>query len=469
MSEQQNDADQKALARFGYAQQLMRSMGGFQSFALSFSIISILTGAVSQYGLGLTYGGPLVMTLGWPMVSLFTLFVAASLGQLASSFPTAGALYHWAALLGGPGAGFLTAWLNTVGQFAITAGIDFGLAEFLVPLLGLPDSRGSIIGVYAVVLLSHGALNHVGVKVVAALNTVSAWYHVVGVAILIAAVLILAPRQPASFLLARYSISNHGLMYGFLVALLQAGWTFTGYDASAHATEETVDPTRNAPKGIMMSVIVSAVVGWAMLLVVTLAIPDLAATAGAKNPFIYILVTQLGSVGQALLWMIAGAMWFCGLASVTSNSRMLFAFARDGGLPFSKHLAKVSAKWSSPHVAVWVSCAMAFVVAAWASALSVMTALSVIALYASYALPVYFGWRARRQKRWVDFGPWDLGRWSSVVNLVALVWVAAMTVFMVLPPNELAGYTLAGFLVVLAIAWFGFMRTRFRGPRVMPL
>src|SRR6185295_1696731 len=149
----------------------------FGSFALSFSIISILTGAVTLYGHGLRFGGPLVMTVGWPLVALMTLAVAASLAELASAYPTAGALYHWSALLGGPGWGFLTAWLNTIGQFAITAGIDYGLAEFLVPMLGLESERRNVLAVYSGVLLSHAVLNHVGVRVVALLNTASAWYH----------------------------------------------------------------------------------------------------------------------------------------------------------------------------------------------------------------------------------------------------------------------------------------------------
>jgi len=125
------DRDAEQLQKLGYAQQLLRDMGGFANFALSFSIISVLTGAVTLYGHGLKFGGPIQMFLGWPLVTLFTLAIAASLAELASAYPTAGALYHWSALLGGRGAGFFTAWLNTIGQFAITAGIDYGLAEFL--------------------------------------------------------------------------------------------------------------------------------------------------------------------------------------------------------------------------------------------------------------------------------------------------------------------------------------------------
>src|SRR5204863_4032276 len=164
----QQDADAQALSRMGYAQQLLREMGGFANFALSFSIISVLTGAVTLYGHGLKYGGPLQMLVGWPVVTLLTLFIAASLAELASAYPTAGALYHWSAILGGRGAGWLTAWLNTIGQFAITAGIDYGLAEFLAAMLGFTD-RPRTLAICAAILVSHAVLNHLGVRLVARL------------------------------------------------------------------------------------------------------------------------------------------------------------------------------------------------------------------------------------------------------------------------------------------------------------
>ncbi|MBL9038029.1 MAG: amino acid permease [Archangium sp.] len=442
-------------------------MGGFQNFALSFSVISILTGAVTLYGHGLRWGGPLVMTVGWPVVALFTCFIAASLAELASAFPTAGALYHWASILGGPGAGWTTAWLNTVGQFAITASIDFGLAGFLAPLLGWPADRAHVLPLFIAVLLSHAVLNHIGVRWVAALNTVSAWYHVAGVAVLVAAVAVWAPKQPLSFLLTSYQHEPSTLLPGFLIALLQPAWTFTGYDASAHASEETHDASLNAPRGIMTAVVASALAGWLMLLAVTLAIGDLATQASADNAFIAILETSLGGVGTALVWVCVGAMWFCGLASVTSNSRMLYAFARDGGVPASAWVARVSPRFRSPHVAVWVSAAMALAVTVWSEdAYNVMTALSTVALYASYALPIAAGFLARRSGGWPRQGPWTLGRYGPVVNLVALGWILAMLIIMSLPPNGLAGVTFGAVLVALGVAWFSGVRRRFKGPAV---
>src|SRR5438105_11592702 len=180
MGEAPLDRDAEQLRRLGYAQQLLRDMGGFANFALSFSIISVLTGAVTLYGHGLKYGGPLQMLLGWPAVTLLTLAIAASLAELASAYPTAGALYHWSSILGGRAAGWSTAWLNVVGQFAITAGIDYGLSEFVAAMLGL-EGRGPTLAICAAILITHASLNHLGVRLVALLNHLSAWCHVAGV------------------------------------------------------------------------------------------------------------------------------------------------------------------------------------------------------------------------------------------------------------------------------------------------
>ena len=214
-----------------------------------------------------------------------------------------------------------------------------------------------------------------------------------------------------------------------------------------------------------MSVVVSGVVGYLMLIFVTLAISNLDETVKAQNAFLYVLEKGLGRVGTVLTWLIAGAMFFCGVASVTSNSRMLFAFARDGGMPLSEQLRKVSPRWKSPHVAVWVSAAAAFGVALWADAYEAMVALSVIALYASYAVPIAVGLGARKTGKWAHRGPWDLGLYSVLVNVVALLWIAVITVLFVLPPNELAGYTFAGAIVALTAYWVFYMRRRFEGPK----
>jgi amino acid transporter len=204
-----------------------------------------------------------------------------------------------------------------------------------------------------------------------------------------------------------------------------------------------------------------------MLMAVTLAVQNVPTQAAAANPFIEVLHTSMGSLGTALVWVCVGAMWFCGLASVTSNSRMVYAFARDGGLPLSKQLAQVSRRFRSPHSAIWVSVAMAFAITVWSEdAYTLMAALSTVALYASYGLPILMGLRARR-RGWPRTGPWHLGRYGALVNVIALLWVAFMLVVMSLPPNGKAGITFMAVAALLFAAWFAGVRRSFRGPSVI--
>lgn len=461
--------DEAALARLGYAQQLRRGMSRFGNFALSFSVISILTGAISLYGYGLVHGGPFEMTFGWPLVSVMTLLVALSMAELASAYPTAGGVYHWAAILGGRGIGWVTAWLNFVGQIAVVAGVDYAFAEFVCAAIEPEPSRAHVLVAYALVLLSHGLLNHYGIRVVTILNELSAWYHLAGTALVIGVVLWLAPLRPIGFLVERFVGREpdgvpFAMGYAILIGLLQAQWTFTGYDASAHVSEETVDAREAAPRGIVNAVIVSAVAGWVMLLVITLAIRDLPQAAAATNPFIHVVTSAIGPrLGQVVVWVVIGAMWFCGLACVTSNSRMLFAFARDGGLPAAETLARVSEKHQTPAWSVWTCVATALLLALWSRAYSVIVSISTIGLYASYGLPILLAYQARRRGL-CERGPWHLGRWSSPVNAVALAWVAFITGLFMLPPNARTGYTFAGLILALALVWKLWAARRYRGP-----
>src|SRR5579871_4199560 len=183
MASEQDRAD---LGRFGYAQELFRGMGGFSNFAISFSIISILTGAVTLFGYGLEMGGPLEMTLGWPLATVFTLTVAASMAELCSAYPTAGATYHWAADLGGKGWGWLVAWLNIFGLIAAQAGINYSCAQFILPFLQISSTPAHLFAMFAFILINQGVLNHFGIRLVAILNDLSVAVHIAGVAALVA-------------------------------------------------------------------------------------------------------------------------------------------------------------------------------------------------------------------------------------------------------------------------------------------
>lgn len=477
-------ADAHALHRFGYAQQLLRDMGGFSNFAISFSVISILTGAVTLYGTGLNSGGPAVMGIGWPFVTIFVLLVSASMAELASAIPTSGALYHWSALLGGPGWGWVTGWLNMIGLVAAIAGIDYGCAGFLSPMLGLGDSTRSTMIVFGGLLVSQGILNHIGIRVVARLNDLSAVYHIAGVAIIVGGLAFFAAKQPVSYLYTQQfsTLEGRPYWYAFMSGLLLAQWTYTGYDASAHTIEETRDARVRAPWGIFLSVAVSGIVGYILIAFVTLAIGDLKATAAASNPFTYVFEQAFphSRFPAVVLWIVTLAQWFCGLACVTSTSRMMFALSRDKGMPLSRYWSSISHRFRTPAYAVWLSAALAFLLPCgllaylslskrsgdFGTLYSAVTAISTIGLYLSYGIPIVLKLMAVRTGVWGKntYGPWNLGSWSSAVNAIAVCWIAFITVLFVLPPNQATGYVFVGVFVLLILYYLAAVRGRFLGP-----
>ena len=482
------DSDTSRLHQLGYAQELARHMSGFSNFAVSFTIISILSGCLTLYGFGLNTGGPAVIVWGWPFVGLMTLFVGLAMAEVCSSFPTAGGLYYWSAKLAKKNAAawsWFTGWFNFLGQVAVTAGIDFGAAFFLNAFLDLQfgfDARPwHTILLFGLILLLHGALNQFGVRVVARLNDISVWWHVIGVAVIVG-VLAVVPdnHQSASFVFTEF-VNNTGWqssLYVALIGLLLAQYTLTGYDASAHMTEETHDASRSGPRGIVMSIVVSVIAGWILLVGLTFAIQSYDSATGTATgvPPAQIFIDAVGDTGGKLLLLIAiGAQLFCGMASVTANSRMIFAFSRDGALPASAFWHRINPRTRTPTNAIWLAAGGAFILGLpylWnVTAYAAVTSIAVIGLYIAYVLPTFL---RLRQGDSFDRGPWHLGRWSLPVGVIAVVWVAFITVLFMLPqvsPVTAAtfNYTPVAVLVVLGFAWIWWLvsaRTWFIGPKV---
>lgn len=450
-------------------------MGGFSNFAISFSIISILTGAVTLYGYGLEMGGPLEMTLGWPLATFFTLLLAASMAELCSAYPTSGAMYHWAVALGGPASGWFVAWLNIVGLIAALAGINFSCAQFVLPFLGITASAMNVFLMFAFTLLGHGLINHYGVRLVALLNNTSVIVHIAGVVVIVGLVFWLAPLQPVKFLASAANFNGRRpYAWAFLLGLLQAHWTYTGFDGSAHMAEETRDPRRTAPWGMVIAVAISGVVGYLLLIALTLAIRSIPEVLGAKDPqgnpvpaAIVILETALGAkFGNALAAFASIAMWFCGLSCVTSASRAVYSLARDRGMPFAGLMQRVNTKHGTPGAAIWAVVVASLAAMAWTGAVPIVTSLSTVALYLAYIIPVALGLRARlRGSNWPALAQWTLGRWGAAVNFISLIYTAFICCVLIMPPNQLAAKTLAGVLAVLGLIYGFEVRRKYQGPK----
>jgi amino acid transporter len=478
--------DEKLLHSMGYAQELLRRMSGFSNFAISFSIICILAGGITSLQLGTSAVGGAAAGIVWPIGVGFCFLVALCMAQIASAFPTAGGLYHWSSILGGKGWGWSTAWFNLGGLIFVTAAVNVGayslFINFIGPMIGIDPAKltitHQILGVSAITI-SQAVFNHFGIRAVTLLTDFSGYLIFAVAIVLTGAMLIMAPTHDFGRLFSFANVSgdsgggvwpeNASSTTMFLLALMWPIYTITGYDASAHTSEETVDAARNVPKGILRSVYLSGLFGWVMVSAFIIALPSV--TEGAKqggNIFPWLMEQVLPGTFGKILWIgIVVSNYLCGLACVTSTSRMIYAFSRDGGLPASTALRKVSAKWKTPVAAIWTTAVLAIASTLYAPAYSTLTTACVIFLYISYVMPTAAGFFTIG-KTWTKMGPFNLGSAVfkslaivSVFGVLGLVWIGVQ------PPNDKAlTVTLATTGLLVATWWLG-MRKVFRGPPVM--
>jgi amino acid transporter len=265
-----HDDDERTLHRLGYAQELYRSMGGFANFAISFTIISILAGCLTSYYIAFNNGGPVAITWGWLIVGAFCTIVSLAMGEIASAYPTAGGLYYWSSRLGSPAWGWFTGWFNLVGQIAVTAAIGYGLAIFGTALLNLwfdyPNTAHYVLLTYTIVIAIAALVNLFGVPITAAINTFSAWWHMVGVLVIVGILIVVPDHHRSVGFVFTETINNSGFSgsgFGSIVfwfvfgtGLLMAQYTITGFDASAHMSEETRRAWVGAAGGGLISVFV---------------------------------------------------------------------------------------------------------------------------------------------------------------------------------------------------------------------
>lgn len=470
--------DERTLQRMGYAQELARRMSGFSNYAISLSVICILAGCITSFHVGFLTVGGAAIGFGWPLVCLFAFIVALTMGQVASAFPTAGGLYHWASILGGRGWGWVTAWFNLAGLITVFAAINSGIVEFVVSAFHIPlgDHPRLVKGIVIVgITLSQAFLNHKGIRATTRLTDFS------GYLILIVSVLLTAAlfwKSPGLHIGRLFTfINNSGFPSGspvfprteniawlFALGALLPAYTVTGFDASAHTSEETISAAKNVPRGMAHSVLVSSLFGWVLLTAIVLAIPDMKQAAEQGDQVFYWILRGTFSTWIAMAFFIgiAVAQYICGLATLTSASRMAYAFARDGGLPFSTGLKRVSPTSKTPSIAIWTVATLAILSTIFIP-YTTIAAVCAVLLYISYVLPTGLGFFAYG-RTWTSMGPWHIGRWYRPLTAISMVGCAFLLVIGMAPPNQQAIYIVGGAAAALFIAWFGFVRSRFQGP-----
>ncbi|KAB1150805.1 amino acid permease [Streptomyces luteolifulvus] len=476
--------DDATLHAMGYPRKLTRRFKAFDNFAISFTIINIISGIFSGFGFGLNAGGPRILVFGWIGVSVMVLFVGAAMAEVASAYPTSGALYFSAGKLARRHKGawsWYTGWLNFVGQVGGTAATGYAAATFVQAFITLqwpsyePTAHRTVL-ITALIIVLQGLANTYTVHLVAVLNRISVWWLLTGLVIIVST-LIVMPDQHRSASFVTHFVNNTGFtsgLYGGLLGLLFTSWTFTGFDGSFHMSEETVRATVNAPRGITRAIGYSAITGLILVLALVLSIHDYDRVAGASAPPVQILIDGLGlGTAKALLLIVIGAMLFCGLANLTSNTRQIFAFSRDGAMPGSRWWHSVSPRTRTPVKAVWLAvvCSLALVLPGWWShtAFTAIVSVNVVGLFLAYAVPIFLRLRLGDE---FQPGPWHLGRWGRPVGAVAVTWILLSSVLFMLPQASpitadsfnYAPIALGVVLLVATVWWFATARRRFRGP-----
>jgi amino acid transporter len=506
-TDKERHEDIKVLHGMGYAQELSRSMSKFSNFAISFSIICILSGGINSFGQSIGSVGGAGAGFGWIVGCLISGMFALAMAQIASAFPTAGGLYHWASILGNRFWGWLTAWLNLLGLLTVLGAINIGTAFFFQAtfgsrLFGMGTDATSIVVFVAIITVIQAIFNHVGIKVTTFLTDISGYIILVTTAVLVIACLYFAPALDISRLwtftnnfgaaggnvfpdpsVTEQNPAGNGasMLYVFVLGLLLPLYTITGYDASAHTAEETKGAALSVPRGIVSAVVWSSLIGWVMVCVIILAIPDM--TSGATQGFGVFFATMdaiLPEVLKDLIYFgIFVTQFLCGLATVTSASRMLFAFSRDDGMPVgSRALATVSPRYRTPVNAIWTSSIMSIVYVVAVSLIPVaggadfslyfmVVNSTLVFLFLSFTIPIIAGMIAYGTAKWPTPGPWAMS--AGVFKLVCVLAVVGMGIIFfaaVQFPNDKVLWIVLAFIALALILWVTVENRRFEGPPI---
>ncbi len=253
--------------------------------------------------------------------------------------------------------------------------------------------------------------------------------------------------------------------YLFLLCLLLPIYTITGFDASAHTSEETKQAATVVPRGIVTSVLWSALFGWLMLIAFVIAIPDMgAAAASGWGVYFHTMDAVVPTTLKYILHVgVLLSQFLCGLATVTSASRMIYAFSRDGGLPASGFLRKVNAQLRTPVNAIWVGALISILFTLYTPVYTTIISVTVIFLFLSYGVPIILGWFAFG-RTWKKMGPWSIGSAYKLVAILCAVAILFIFYIGIQPPNDKALWITLGFIALTLVLWFGLERNRFVGP-----
>ena len=428
-----SERDTADLARFGYKQELKRSLGLFSSFAVAFSYISPSTGIFTLFALGLTtIGGVFIWT--WPVVALGQFIVALNFAEVSSHYPVAGSVFQWTKYLANRSYSWFTGWMYLFAGILTVTAVVATLPIALIPALqglgwkSLNPTLDTQLVVALITLAVITVLNIYGVRLVSLINNTGVVFEILGMFVF--AIVLMAFHNHQGFHVVTNSAGFHVEPASFLAAMFMSLFVIYGFDTASTLSEETKDPRRQAPKAVLYSVIGAFIIGGVFLLGALVAIPNLkTATSGVGwNPAQVITANFPSAFATLYLFVVSAAIFVCCLSILAATIRLCFGMSRDNQLPISGLLSKVS---PSLHTPVW-TCVVVAVLSAipfikYSGAGTIAIAATGM-IYLSYFLGNIVI-MAARTRGWPKVkAPFHLGRWGLLVNVVALLYGGSMLV-----------------------------------------
>ena len=464
-------SDDDELRAFGYEPQLERSMGAWSSFSISISCMCVTAGVFTTYAYSLGMVGP-VFVWTWLIVSIGQLLVALVLAELAGRMPISGYAYQWTSRLINSHYGWFVGWAGLMAFIPGFTGLNFGLAPVLLNRLGIEITTTSTVIVVVLVLASQLAINLAGVRIASRINNAVAFAVEIGLSIVLTAILLIVgfvtnPVQNFGFLTTSSFEGGTGFTTAILLSSLLAMWVLTGFEGAADLAEETKMATRHVPKAVIRALLFAVVVGFLMIVGLTMNIGNLADTVGADVPVSYILEAALGSTGAAIFESVAIiALYAGGLANMAAASRLMFSLSRDNMLPASSALKKVSPRTKSPSAALLVVAAFSLtlvLVGSYGSsqAMALIVGMAALGYYAVYGLTVIAVLIASRRGTLPTRTSFDLGNYSGPVRVAALLWTIFVVGCLTVPElNHQTALTAGAFFVLAGIWYVAVLRKR---------
>ena len=449
--------DDAELNEFGYKQELDRSLGSFATFAAGISYISILTGTFQLFYFGFAFGGP-AYWWSWPLVFFGQLMVALCFCELASRYPIAGSIYNWSKRLGSQHVAWLAGWMMLTASIVTVAAVALAL-QITLPVIdpffqfygdgtGQYDYAANAVILGSVLIIFTTIINAIGVKLMSRINSTGVAIELVAACLIVLALLVNVTRGPGVVFETQGLGESWDLGYlgAFLAASLASAYVMYGFDTASSLGEESVNPRKNAPRAILRALVASFFIGGAILLFAMMAVTDINNPEIAVGGLQFIILDVLGNtIGDVFLWCVVIAITVCCLAVHTATIRMMFAMARDNNLPAGTHLARVHPKTRTPIIPAVIVGVLAIAILVvnirQPQIFVVITSIGIIMIYIAYLLvtgPMLIA-RMRGQWRSEDAGPgyFSLGRWGTLVNVLAVIWGLFMATNLIWPRQSI--------------------------------